>query len=119
MHIEYKPYINGKNLAYADYTKITVALDNYNIEDSVRVQYYFARNTLFSKQLGDNYTVYYTDRGVDHTVNGGKGTDLNEAAEFIANRFIKLVEDKIMGKKLEARIAKLERMLSITYKNLL
>lgn len=36
---------------------------------------------------------------------------MNEAAEFIANRFIGLVEDKIMNKKLEARVAKLERLL--------
>ena len=112
LHIEYKPYVYGKNLEHADYTKITVTLDGYNVTDVLKVKYYFARNTLFSKYLGDNYVVYYTDKDTEHLDGGGEGSNLDEAAEFIANRFIELVEDKIMDKKLEARITRLEKLLS-------
>ena len=97
LHVSYKPYIYGKNLEYADYTEIAVSFDSYNITDILRVKYYFARNTLFSKYLGDNYVVYYTDKDTERLNGGGEGTNLDEAAEFIAHRFIGLVDEVNYG----------------------
>ena len=44
LHIEYKPFIHGKNYEYADYTEITVTLDGYNVTDKLQVKYNFIKS---------------------------------------------------------------------------
>ena len=108
LHIEYKPFTHGKNYEYADYTEITVTFDGYNVTDKLQVKYNFIKS-VYVGRTGDSYRVYYKRENGEK--DGGRPYSMNEAAEFIANRFIGLVEDKIMNKKLEARITKLERLL--------
>ena len=109
LHIEYKPFTHGKNYEYADYTEITVTLDSYNATDKLQVKYNFIKS-VYVGRTGDSYRVYYKRENGEK--DGGRPYSMNEAAEFIANRFIGLVEDKIMDKKLEARITRLEKLLS-------
>lgn len=109
LHIEYKQFTHGKNYEYADYTEITVTLDGYNVTDKLQVKYNFIKS-IYVGRTGDSYRVYYKRENGEK--DGGRPYSMNEAAEFIANRFIELVEGKIMDKKLEARIARLEKLLS-------
>lgn len=108
LRIEYKPVTHGKNYEYADYTEITVTLDNYNVTDKLQVKYNFTKSA-YAGRKGDSYRVYYNRENGEK--DGGSLYSMAEAAEFIANRFIELVENKIMDKKLEARVAKLERLI--------
>lgn len=108
LHIAYKPFTHGKNYEYADYTEITVTLDSYNVTDKLQVKYNFIKSVYVGRTC-DSYRVYYKRENGEK--DGGRPYSMNEAAEFIANRFIGLVEDKIMDKKLEARIARLERLI--------
>ena len=99
LHIEHKPFTHGKDYEYADYTEITVTLDSYNVTDNTHVKYNFIKS-VYAGQTGDSYRVYYKRK--DGEIDGGRQYSMDEAAEFIANRFIGLVEDKIMDKKFES-----------------
>lgn len=96
LHIDYKPVIHGKNYEYADYTEITVMLDCYKVTDKLQVKYNFVKS-VYAGRTGDSYRVYY--KREDGEKDGGRQYSMDEAAEFIANRFIGLVEDRIMDKK--------------------
>jgi hypothetical protein len=112
LHIEYKPFTYGKNYEYADYTEITVTFDGYNVTDKLQVKYNFIKS-IYAERTGDSYRVYYKRENGEK--DGSRPYNMNEAAEFIANRFIGLVEDKIMDKKLtlEQRITRLEKLLKL------
>lgn len=92
-----------------DYTEITVTFDGYNVTDKLQVKYNFIKS-VYVGRTGDSYRVYYKQENGEK--DGGRPYSMNEAAEFISNRFIELVENKIMDKKLEARITRLEKLLS-------
>lgn len=109
LHIDYKPFTHGSNYEYADYTEIAITFDRYNVTDKLQVKYKFIKS-IYAGRTGDSYQVYYKRK--DGEKDGGRPYSMNEAAEFIANRFIELVENKIMNNKLEARIAKLESLLN-------
>lgn len=108
LHIEYKPFTHGKDYEYADYTEVTVTLDGYNVTDKLQVKYNFIKS-VYAGRTGDSYRVYYKQK--DGEIDGGRPYSMDEATKFIANRFIELVENKIMDKKLEKRIDRLEKLI--------
>lgn len=108
LSIGYRSVVYGKAYEDADYTEITINFDNYNITDKLQVRYFFIKS-VWSERTGDSFKVYYNKKNGE--IDGGRPYSMDTAAEFIANRFIELVEDKIINKELEARISKLEKLL--------